>query len=33
MPGRGGMLDSLDSIALAAPFYYGLYLILFGGAL
>ena len=27
--GRGGALDSIDSVALAAPFYYMLYLILF----
>jgi phosphatidate cytidylyltransferase len=30
IPGRGGMLDSLDSITLAAPVYYLLYAFLFG---
>jgi phosphatidate cytidylyltransferase len=30
MPGRGGILDSIDSIALAAPVYYALYWVLFG---
>jgi phosphatidate cytidylyltransferase len=29
MPGRGGILDSLDSICLAAPVFYGLYLAMF----
>jgi phosphatidate cytidylyltransferase len=29
IPGRGGMLDTIDSIALAAPVYYGLYWLLF----
>jgi phosphatidate cytidylyltransferase len=29
MPGRGGILDTVDSIALAAPVYYGLYWLLF----
>jgi phosphatidate cytidylyltransferase len=29
IPGRGGILDTLDSIALAAPVYYGLYRLLF----
>jgi phosphatidate cytidylyltransferase len=30
IPGRGGVLDSIDSIALTAPVYYGLYRLLFG---
>jgi phosphatidate cytidylyltransferase len=29
IPGRGGILDTVDSIALAAPAYYGLYRLLF----
>jgi phosphatidate cytidylyltransferase len=29
IPGRGGILDTVDSIALAAPAYYGLYWLLF----
>jgi phosphatidate cytidylyltransferase len=29
IPGRGGALDTIDSIALAAPVYYGLYRLLF----
>ncbi|AEF85889.1 phosphatidate cytidylyltransferase [Treponema primitia ZAS-2] len=29
IPGRGGILDTIDSIALAAPVYYGLYWLLF----
>jgi phosphatidate cytidylyltransferase len=29
VPGRGGILDTLDSIALTAPVYYGLYQLLF----
>jgi phosphatidate cytidylyltransferase len=29
IPGRGGILDSIDSIAMAAPVYYGLYRLLF----
>jgi phosphatidate cytidylyltransferase len=29
IPGRGGALDTIDSIALAAPVYYGLYWLLF----
>jgi phosphatidate cytidylyltransferase len=31
IPGRGGALDTIDSIALAAPVYYGVYLLLFLG--
>jgi phosphatidate cytidylyltransferase len=30
IPGRGGVLDSIDSIALAAPVYYVSYWLLFG---
>jgi phosphatidate cytidylyltransferase len=30
VPGRGGILDSIDSIALTAPVFYGLYCLLFG---
>jgi phosphatidate cytidylyltransferase len=30
VPGRGGILDCIDSIALTAPVYYGLYRLLFG---
>jgi phosphatidate cytidylyltransferase len=29
IPGRGGILDTIDSIALAAPVYYGLHWLLF----
>jgi phosphatidate cytidylyltransferase len=29
IPGRGGILDTIDSIALAAPVYYGVYWLLF----
>ncbi|MDR3122478.1 MAG: phosphatidate cytidylyltransferase [Treponema sp.] len=29
IPGRGGALDTVDSISLAAPVYYGLYWLLF----
>ncbi|GHU04577.1 phosphatidate cytidylyltransferase [Spirochaetia bacterium] len=29
IPGRGGMLDTIDSIALAAPVYFGVYWFLF----
>jgi phosphatidate cytidylyltransferase len=29
VPGRGGILDSIDSIAMAAPVYFGLYRFLF----
>ncbi|MDR1249747.1 MAG: phosphatidate cytidylyltransferase [Treponema sp.] len=29
IPGRGGILDTVDSMALAAPVYYGLYRLLF----
>jgi phosphatidate cytidylyltransferase len=30
VPGRGGVLDSIDSVALAAPVFYVAYRILFG---
>jgi phosphatidate cytidylyltransferase len=30
VPGRGGILDCIDSIALTAPVFYGLYRLLFG---
>jgi phosphatidate cytidylyltransferase len=32
IPGRGGILDTIDSIALAAPVYYGVFIALFSRA-